>query len=162
MFCVNCGAEIPDEVKFCPGCGAKAGQLKAKTVFCRSCGEEISENAVVCPNCGAATDKFHEDKQQQNQPPIVINNTNTNTSTNVNTNVNRVGGSRSVPRKSKSTALKLAVLLGYLGIHRFYVGKTSSAVLYLFTFGLFGIGWIVDIIMIVTGAFRDRHGYHLV
>lgn len=159
MFCVNCGAEIPDEVQFCPGCGAKAGKLKEKTAFCRNCGEEISEDAVVCPKCGVATDKFNAaSNQPQAQPNIVINNNNEN----VNTNINRVGGGRSVPRKSKMTTLVLAILLGYLGVHRFYVGKTGSGILYLFTGGLFGIGYIVDIITIITGSFRDKYGYTLV
>lgn len=55
--------------------------------------------------------------------------------------------------KNKTIALILCVLLGYLGIHRFYVGKTKSGVVYLLTAGLCGIGWIVDIILICTDKF---------
>lgn len=55
--------------------------------------------------------------------------------------------------KNKTIALILCVLLGYLGIHRFYVGKTKSGVVYLLTVGLCGIGWIVDIILICTDKF---------
>lgn len=55
--------------------------------------------------------------------------------------------------KSKTTVLILCVLLGYLGIHRFYVGKNKSGVLYLLTGGLCGIGWLVDIILICTNKF---------
>lgn len=39
----------------------------------------------------------------------------------------------------------LCLFLGYLGIHKFYEGKIGLGVLYLFTFGLFGIGWLIDI-----------------
>lgn len=55
--------------------------------------------------------------------------------------------------KSKTVALLLCIFLGYLGVHRFYVGKTKTGILYLFTVGLCGIGWIVDIILIATDKF---------
>lgn len=60
--------------------------------------------------------------------------------------------------KSKSLAVILCVLLGVLGVHRFYVGKTKSGILYLCTFGLFGIGWIYDIFNIVNNLFTDSYG----
>ena len=44
--------------------------------------------------------------------------------------------------------LCLCIFLGYLGGHRFYTGKIKSGVLYLFTGGICGIGWLVDIILI--------------
>ena len=156
MFCINCGVEIPDNVEFCPGCGAKAGKLKEKTVFCRNCGEEISENAVVCPKCGAATEKLNESTKTE-MPNITINNTNTNTNANVNVN----GTARNYPVKSKMVTLILAIFLGYLGIHRFYVGKIGTGVIWLCTFGLCGIGWLADIVLIVIGSFRDKYGHYL-
>ena len=63
-----------------------------------------------------------------------------------------------VGSKSKITALILCIFLGGLGIHRFYVGKIGTGILYLLTGGLFGIGWIVDIIMIAVGSFKDKSG----
>lgn len=47
------------------------------------------------------------------------------------------------------------------GIHRFYVGKTGTGILYLFTFGLFGIGALVDFFMILFDNFRDINGLPL-
>ena len=44
------------------------------------------------------------------------------------------------------------------GLHRFYVGKIGSGLLWFLTGGLFFIGQIIDIIMIITGQFRDRYG----
>lgn len=60
--------------------------------------------------------------------------------------------------KKKSTALVLCIFLGYLGVHRYYVGKIGTGLLYTFTAGLFGIGWIVDIFKILLGTFRDNVG----
>jgi len=60
--------------------------------------------------------------------------------------------------KSKKTALLLCVFLGWIGIHYFYVGRIGMGILYLFTFGFCGIGWIVDIIKIAMGSFRDNVG----
>jgi TM2 domain-containing membrane protein YozV len=63
-----------------------------------------------------------------------------------------------VSSKSKITALILCILLGTLGIHRFYVGKVGTGIIWLLTLGIFGIGVIIDIIMIATGKFKDKQG----
>lgn len=47
-------------------------------------------------------------------------------------------------RKRALTAFLLCLFLGYLGAHRFYMKQYGSAVAYLLTIGIFGIGWIVD------------------
>ncbi len=39
-------------------------------------------------------------------------------------------------------------LFGFTGAHRFYYGRPVSATLYFFTFGLFLIGWLVDLFLI--------------
>ena len=46
-------------------------------------------------------------------------------------------------------AFFLCLFLGYLGAHKFYEGKVGMGILYLFTLGLCGIGWIVDCILIL-------------
>ena len=63
-----------------------------------------------------------------------------------------------VPSKSKITALLLCIFLGGLGVHRFYVGKIGTGIVWLLTGGVFGIGWLVDIIMIAVGKFKDKQG----
>jgi TM2 domain-containing membrane protein YozV len=39
-------------------------------------------------------------------------------------------------------------VFGFTGSHRFYYGKPISGTIYFFTFGLFLIGWIVDLFLI--------------
>lgn len=63
--------------------------------------------------------------------------------------------------KSKKTALILCILGGFLGLHLFYVGRIGRAFLYLCTCGLFGIGWMCDIIKIAIGGFKDNSGQYL-
>ncbi len=67
-----------------------------------------------------------------------------------------------VSPKSRLLALLLCFFLGVLGVHRFYVGKVGTGILYFFTASLFGFGWIYDMIMIAIGAFRDSRGLPLV
>lgn len=63
--------------------------------------------------------------------------------------------------KKKGTALILCIFLGIFGAHYFYVGRFGKGILYLFTGGLFIIGWIVDIIKIASGSFVDNVGVPL-
>ncbi len=63
---------------------------------------------------------------------------------------------------SRLTALILALVpavpvLPICGLHRFYVGKIGTGILWLFTFGLAGIGQFIDVILIIAGGFRDKN-----
>lgn len=50
----------------------------------------------------------------------------------------------------------LFFVCGVSGLHRFYAGKIGTGLLMLFTFGGLGIWAVVDLIVLVTGNFRDR------
>lgn len=52
----------------------------------------------------------------------------------------------------------ICMLVGTLGMHRFYCGKIGSGILYLITFGFFGIGYVIDLIMLSCKKFRDCEG----
>lgn len=63
-------------------------------------------------------------------------------------------------RKYKQTnpiiELLLCIFLGFFGVHRFYAGKTKSGVLYLFTIGLFGAGWLIDTVLIIMRIVKSK------
>lgn len=61
-----------------------------------------------------------------------------------------------------TVALILSILLGELGVDRFYTGSIMLGILKLVTFGGCGIWWIVDIILIATGSYKDAQGRPLV
>lgn len=121
--------------------GVKTGQ---NTKFCKFCGEKIDIDCVICPKCGKQVEML-----KQNAPQVIISNNNVN------------GFYDSYPYKSRLVALLLSIFLGVFGFHRFYVGKIGTGIIYLFTMGFLGIGWIIDILSIVTGAFRDKAGMPL-
>jgi TM2 domain-containing membrane protein YozV len=60
--------------------------------------------------------------------------------------------------KSRLASLLLCFFFGVLGIHRFYVGKIGTGILWLLTGGIFGIGAFIDFIMIIIGSFKDKYG----
>lgn len=60
--------------------------------------------------------------------------------------------------RSWFVTLLLALFLGGLGVHRYYVGKIGTGILWMITGGVFGIGWVVDLIMILVGKFKDKLG----
>ena len=107
--------------------------------FCKHCGEIIDKDCIICPKCGKQVEELKVE-----QPTVVVNNTNTNT--NVNRNINNNAGGR---MKNKWTAFFLCLFLGFIGAHKFYEGKVGMGILYIFTVGLFGIGWLIDLIAIL-------------
>ena len=58
--------------------------------------------------------------------------------------------------------LLLAVLLGGFGLHRFYVGRKKSGLVWLLTGGVFFVGWIYDILLVATGELVDGEGNRVV
>lgn len=45
--CKHCGAQVDENKKFCPECGAKIGE------FCKQCGAKLNKKQKYCPECGA-------------------------------------------------------------------------------------------------------------
>ena len=110
--------------------------------FCKHCGERIDIECVVCPKCGKQVEELKTADRN-----IVINNS-SSASAAASANTGRPIIVTGRP-KNKTTALILCMLFGYFGAHKFYEGKTGMGLLYLFTFGLVGIGWIIDILVLL-------------
>ncbi|MBQ2963783.1 MAG: TM2 domain-containing protein [Clostridia bacterium] len=110
------------------------------TKFCKFCGGRIPQDAVICTLCGRQVEAT-QSAQQAQPTQVVVNNSNVNTNTNIN-------GGAGKPR-DKWVAFLLCFFLGGFGAHKFYEGKTGMGILYIFTFGLFGIGWLIDFIRIL-------------
>ena len=99
-------------------------QEAADAVICTLCGRQVEETAQATPN-------------------IVINNTNTNE------NINTMNAYMQAKARNKWVAVLLCFFLGGIGAHKFYEGKIGMGVLYIFTFGLFGIGILIDFITLL-------------
>lgn len=107
------------------------------TRFCRYCGDKIAASAKFCTSCGRPATAPQAYQQPVQQPNVIIN------------NVNAVA----VPHgreKNKWVAFFLCLFLGFFGVHRFYEGKIGTGILYLFTLGLVGFGWLIDCIILLT------------
>lgn len=104
-------------------------------VYCTACGKQIHETAASCPACGAV---------QQPRPAAVA-----------------VAPPPVPTDKRILPAFLLCFFLGFLGAHRFYVGKIGTAIAQIFTFGGLGVWWLVDFIMIIVGSFRDKNGVQI-
>jgi len=103
---------------------------------CQRCGRVMPADAIFCAQCG---DRIEPARVRS-----------------------RSTGYEEVSERSRLIALLLCLFLGYVGVHRFYVGKIGTGVLWLLTGGLFGIGYVVDAILIAVGSFRDADGLRLV
>lgn len=123
--------------------------------FCKDCLIEVKGKFYCKDDIGNVID----DAKNTSQPTINITNSNDSVNTNSNTNVN-AGMGIMVSPKSKMVALVLCILgfFGLAGLHRMYVGKVGSGIVYLFTGGVFFIGTVIDLISIVSGGFRDCYG----
>ena len=60
-----------------------------------------------------------------------------------------------------SSNLVSILVCGGIGVHRYYVGKIGTGILYTLTLSLFGIGCLVDLIKIATGKFTDKDGNYI-
>ena len=84
-----------------------------------------------------------------------------NSNTNPNVIVVEIEDKDAVSLYKRKQVFFICLFLGILGIHRCYVGKTNTGFLFGFTYGLFFIGWLVDLYLIYNGKFTDISGKYI-
>lgn len=99
--------------------------------YCPNCGKPVTGETNFCPECGAPL----KIANYQSQPAS-----------------NRTNEDRWL------IALILCILVGSLGVHRFYTGNIVTGVLMLITLGGCGVWTIIDLIMIAANTYRDGNG----
>ena len=72
--------------------------------------------------------------------------------------ITSTNSSKSSDGKSQVLALILVLLVGGLGVHRFYLGYTWQGIVQLLTLGLCGIWTLIDLIRIITGDLKPKSG----
>jgi len=138
-YCTVCGAQFNGN--FCPKCG------KAST-------ERYYQNSAEYPNdYGYRADPNYAYRQAPYNNPYYRQNPYAQNYGYSYTNRGPISS------KSRLAALLLCIFLGMIGVHHFYAGRVGYGVLYIFTGALFGIGWLVDLILIATGSYKDQYGF---
>ena len=145
MQCRGCGAELKSDVRYCPYCGRE--QERQEPV--RAKDEGVPQIHIHTHYDGAQPQvRVNYGTQQGNQPQVTVQYQ----------QPNMAQPAPMVSPKSRSVALVLELLLGFLGVHRFYMGHGGLGVLYLLTGGCCGIGCIVDFFILLLGKPRDQFG----
>ena len=108
----------------------------SETKSCQFCGGEVAITAQKCKHCS----EWLQGKPQDN----------------VNVVIQNQGGSMAGQTSPKKKMI--ALLLLFIGCHRFYVGKIGSGILFICTAGLGFIWTVIDFLSIIGGNFKDNCG----
>lgn len=89
------------------------------------------------------TNAVHSPNQQLNAPQPAVVSSRTPT-----IYVNPSGNPLGSDERNLVLAYIFCIFLGYFGAHRFYLGHVFMGILYFFTFGFFGLGWLIDLVIL--------------
>ncbi len=131
---------------------AKIKQCKAKAQLILSDSEEFKKIQKLCDETIEKAENIKRKAKpnyQQYQNQNIYNNSTTITRTAYVGSQNTVVSTKNSPPKNKWVAFALCLFLGFFGAHKFYEGKIGMGILYIFTVGLFYIGWFVDLVKIL-------------
>jgi TM2 domain-containing membrane protein YozV len=112
-------------------------------IFCPSCGSVITKGVKFCPNCGKSPGLTGSNGNASIEPVVSL------------------SEQREKREQRWLICLLLCIFLGGFGVHRFYTGKIGTAILMIVTFGGVGIWYIIDLITIAIGKFRDKNGNYI-
>lgn len=146
-------------------------------MYCRNCGAEMNENAVVCVKCGVqknGASNFCQNCGKPTNPEAIVC---VSCGVSLTQKGGASGGTGVKSQKTKMVAGLLAIFLGHLGLHEFYLGNKQkaiykivatviAAILFLAGIGIIVFlaiwGWnIYDAVMIFTGKRTDSDGNEL-
>ncbi len=116
----------------CKNCGLEIDNIASVCVYC---GTSTAQGTKFCNQCGSAI--VHGDK------------------------ICMTCGKEQAGGKDWLTTLLLHIFLGTFGIHRFYTGNIAAGIIQLLTGCGCGIWWIVDLILIISGDYKDGNGQKL-
>ena len=105
---------------------------------CESCGSKQyikTKNGYKCKYCGNMQDVISSGVVEEKHPEPLEANQNINNNPSLKHNV-----------KNALILLLVCVFAGVYGVHKFMERRFVLGILYLFTFGLFGIGWFIDVV----------------
>ena len=129
-------------------------------MYCANCGLQIPENTRYCEYCG--TEQSVKQSNQEKNETYQTHTTRTKVYVTKTASQPDYSNNRNVSPKSRLAVILLWFFFGVLGVHYFYAGRIGMGLLWLVTGGFFGIGWIIDIISILTGTFKDSYGRPIV
>ncbi|MBO7722912.1 MAG: zinc ribbon domain-containing protein [Thermoguttaceae bacterium] len=130
VYCTNCGSPVEEQAYACMKCGASpVGHRK----FCRRCGTALNPEQIVCVKCGAGVLPARNRTGGYGGPGY--------------------GGSVGGEPKNKLAAGLLAIFLGWIGVHKFYMGSWGWGMVFLAVVFLTGgfLGLVTGICGLVEG-----------
>jgi len=168
-YCTKCGAALPSGSAFCMNCGARNIAAAQTQSYPQASAQTYTQTPTYTQSPGQMPNQVNTQiGGQAGQAGYTIQNnyttynyTNSGNYTSQQTHINQnvyndthTAGFGKRGRKDKTVAILLCIFLGYFGIHRLYEGKIASGLLWMFTGGLGGIGWILDLIIL---ALKPRY-----
>ncbi|MDD6152516.1 MAG: NINE protein [Elusimicrobia bacterium] len=126
-YCTRCGTQVQPQAVICLACGCN---VEGACNYCFSCGMKLNPEQVVCLKCGVRVKPNHVTASPNLQ----------------------LGEGR-----NKLIAVLLALLLGGLGAHKFYLGRPIAGILYLlFCWTLIpSLLALIDLIIYLTMSERE-------
>ncbi len=123
-------------------------EIKMKKRTCESCGASIAASAVQCKYCDSNYASKIKPKQQQGNATHKHYHVHYDAPTHEHTHDNPEDKEEyyaKIHSRSNILAGVLAILFGWLGVHKFYLGKNFQGIMYIL-FSATGIPWIVSIV----------------
>ncbi len=158
-FCKSCGRENDTDARFCAECGGEA--------FVASIAEFIRESKkqqeATRKEADAKVAAAQKEAERQEAAARKAEEEAKRAAQSASSYTPKKSSSYNIHTSDRSAwgTLFLCAIFGIFGAHRFYTGKKKSGFLYLFTFGLLGVGILWDLICLIGCTYTDEDGDHV-